>query len=205
MNPRPVATESTRLQVLEQLRRLAATVEELAQGAGVTANAIRPLLVALERDGLIARGGVRRTDGVGKPPVVYQITEAGERSFSRAYPAALAGLVGALSANLSSERLLRILRAAGARLATGARVVPMRERGAAAAQLLEALGASVTVVPNRGRSVTVMGAGCPLADAVRECTATCEVVRSLLAESTGAKVTIGCEYSERPRCRFIVE
>jgi predicted ArsR family transcriptional regulator len=61
MSPRFL--ETTRGRVLAHLRRGPATVEELAQALGLTDNAIRPHLTALERDGLVRQTGVRRGPG----------------------------------------------------------------------------------------------------------------------------------------------
>ena len=57
---------STKGQVAALLSRGVATVEELARELGLTDNAVRSHLAALERDGLVAQTGVRR--GTGNPP-----------------------------------------------------------------------------------------------------------------------------------------
>lgn len=74
---------STRGQVVALLRRSSRTVEELAQALGLTDNAVRAHLAALERDGLARQHGVRR--GGGKPAYAYELTTEAERLFPKAY------------------------------------------------------------------------------------------------------------------------
>ena len=50
------------------------TVDELASAIGVTDNAVRLHLTALERDGLVRAEGVRREGSVGKPATLYAVT-----------------------------------------------------------------------------------------------------------------------------------
>ena len=51
--------ESTRGQVLALLRRGPRTIDEMAAALGLTDNAIRAHVAALERDALVLRRGVR--------------------------------------------------------------------------------------------------------------------------------------------------
>ena len=70
--------ETTRGQIVALLRRGARTVEDLAKALGLTDNAIRAHLAALERDGLVRPDGSRRGIGAGKPALVYGVPpEAG--------------------------------------------------------------------------------------------------------------------------------
>ena len=57
--------ETTRGKLVALLRRRELTVDEMATALGVTDNAIRAQLAALERDKLVEQRGVRR--GAGKP------------------------------------------------------------------------------------------------------------------------------------------
>src|SRR5437763_1629507 len=63
---------STRGQLLILLRRGIDTVNDLAAAIGLTDNAIRSHLTALERDGLVRPSGTRR--GPRKPTVTYALT-----------------------------------------------------------------------------------------------------------------------------------
>src|SRR5918994_2530306 len=94
---------STKGQVAALLRRGVATVEELARELGLTDNAVRSHLAALERDGLVAQSGVRR--GAGKPAYTYALTPDAERLFPKAYGALLGLMLDVLSERLPPDTL----------------------------------------------------------------------------------------------------
>src|SRR5262245_23764551 len=73
---------STRGRVGALWRRGDRTVGDLAQALGLTDNAVRAHLAALERDGLVRQGGLRR--GSGKPAYSYELTAEAERLFPKA-------------------------------------------------------------------------------------------------------------------------
>ena len=59
------------------------TVEDLSKGLGITDNAIRQHLMALERDGMVARGETQSTGG--RPEHLYRLTTSGQELFPRHY------------------------------------------------------------------------------------------------------------------------
>ena len=59
------------------------TVEHLSKGLGITDNAVRQHLTALERDGMVARGETKSTGG--RPEQLYGLTTAGHELFPRHY------------------------------------------------------------------------------------------------------------------------
>lgn len=196
--------DSTRDRLLELLRPRPSTVEELASRLQLTANGVRAQLAMLERDGLVRREGVRHTPGAGKPPQVYVITRQAEEGFSRAWPPALTALTTILARRLPARERMAVFRAAGRHLATA---VPADTRVPAAEQakrVLESLGASVTSQAGPDGVSLLAGTACPLASAVAACADTCEMVRALLADCTGASVTTRCDHGTAPRCRFAV-
>lgn len=188
---------SSREQILELLLWEPLTVEELAIQTQLTPNGVRAQLTALERDGLVARGGLRHAGAVGKPPVVYALTKQAESDLSVAYPAALTAIIETLRAGLEPKVLKSVLTQAGKRLAGS-------PQGKSPTAVLEALGARVKVDRRTDGSERVEGASCPLASAVREEPVTCELVRSLLASSLDRKVEMKCHHGDRPRCCFEV-
>src|ERR1043166_3503397 len=92
--------ESTRGRIVELLRRLARTVDELAAELGVTDNAVRLHLGALERDGVVRSRGGRREGAVGKPATIYEIDPAADPIFSNAYLPFLSTLLASLGDRL---------------------------------------------------------------------------------------------------------
>src|SRR5688572_1444520 len=108
---------STRGQVVTLLRQGHATVEELARALGLTDNAVRSHLAALERDGLVTQSGLRR--GIGKPAYAYALTPDAERFFPKAYGALLHLMLDALGERLPAAVVDDLLRDVGHRLASG--------------------------------------------------------------------------------------
>lgn len=199
----PSSLPAARLSVLDGIRRGAHSVNALADLLGVTDNGVRLHLTALERDGLIQRG-VRRSGQAGQPAAEYVLTASGEVALSQAYAPALTALVEALGARLESRSARSVFAEAGRRLAaqmpSGAKG-PLSERAHACARLLESLGARIDVTASRSKA-TLVGAGCPLAGAVRAEPATCHLIEALLESHADVKVAMRCQHGEQPACRF---
>ena len=201
----PRFPETTRGRVLIHLRRGPATVEELAQTLGLTDNAIRAHLTALERDGLVRQTGVRRGPGAGKPAAVYELAAEAEIRLSRAYAPVLTALLDELSARMPVADTEAVLLEAGSRLASA---VPnpstgLEERVREAAALLNELGGDVTVEREEA-GLRIRGSGCPLSATVTRRPEACRAVQGLLSEVIGAPVVLCCERQPRPRCCFTV-
>ena len=194
---------STRGRIVSRLRRGDATVEELAAHLGVTDNAVRAQLAALERDGIVRHEGVRR--GIRKPSHLYRLTEMVEPLLSRLYAPMFIELVRELSARLGPDELAATMRAVGHRLA--AALPPahgdLASRVAAASALLNDLG-GVTEVERHGDNLVIRGFSCPVTVAGGEQSAVCEAVESLLQILLGATVHERCERQNGARCCFEV-
>lgn len=208
-NPRNPSAASdtgrTRAAVIGCIRRGVNTVEAVATTLDLTNNAVRFHLAALEDGGIVRRAGVARSGGVGKPPTVYELTEAAEENHSRAYAAVLTACIEELSERTSPEELRALIQSVGVRLASGLETptgsLPSRVRSAV--DVLEALGGIVDI-SNTPQGTVLAGASCPLATVVAREPATCGAVQSLLCELIGVPVTEACSHGERPRCRFVV-
>lgn len=193
--------ETTKGRILALLRRGSRTIDELASALGVTDNAIRLHVAALERDGVVQQRGVRPTGG--KPAYAYEVAPEAERLFTKAYIPVLTQLVGVLEERLSPSELQALLREVGRRIAAARGTSPgtVRAKAEVAATVLTELGGIVDVEEQDGR-ITLRGFSCPLADAVRAHPATCQAVESLVAELTGGAVQERCDRAGRPRCCF---
>lgn len=212
--PRPFAKPDgpTRAHILTLLRRGAKTVEELAHVIGVTDNAVRLHLGALERDGLVHSLGVRREGTVGKPATLYGVPPEADANFSRAYEPVLTTLLVNLSGRLGARELAELLRDVGRQLAstTQSDAANLEQRVRAAAAVLDSLGGDTVVErartagPDDPGSWMLRGFACPLSRSVRECPPLCLAVEELVAGITGAQVEERCDRSEAPRCSFIV-
>jgi predicted ArsR family transcriptional regulator len=195
---------STRGLIVAELRRGSRTVEELRTGLGITDNAVRAHLSALERDGMVHQASSRPSGR--RPSILYELTEAAERSFSSAYLPVLTRLVDALSERMPTDELEILLRHVGERLAKEQPALSgsLRERAEGAASVLTGLGGLAEVEEDDDK-ITIRGFSCPLADAVRSHPATCHAARGLVSELVGAPVREACDKGARPRCRFEID
>jgi predicted ArsR family transcriptional regulator len=192
---------STRGRVAALLRRGNRTVDELAGELGLTDNAVRAHLAALERDGLAAQGEPRR--GIGKPSYTYELTPAAERLFPKAYGLVLGELVAVLAERLPPEELDAALRDVGHRLAAG-QPTPrgdLRARLDAAVALLAGLGGSAEIEETHG-CWSILGCNCPIAAAVEASPDACLVAETLLSDLLGMPIKQTCDPGPPPRCRF---
>src|SRR5437773_6108728 len=96
--------DSTRGRIVARLREGPATVDDLAKDLGLTDNAIRQHLTALERDHIVQQSGVRRGPGAGKPASLYVLRPGVEPMLSRAYAPVLSALLEVLTAELTSAQ-----------------------------------------------------------------------------------------------------
>src|SRR3989442_13828977 len=106
---------TTRGRVIALLRRSDLTVNELAGELGLTDNAVRSHLGALERDGLVEQHGVRR--GLGKPAHVYGLAAEAWAMFPKAQRMLLAAFLDAARVRLSARQFGLLVRETGRRCA----------------------------------------------------------------------------------------
>jgi predicted ArsR family transcriptional regulator len=171
---------------------------------GLTHNAIRGHLAALQREGLVHEGGWQR--GSSRPAVIYEVVPEAEAIFSKAYIPFMAQLLRALQERVRQDELDEIMRLVGRRMASERpRLVgDLSQRVEAASALLEDLGALNEVEKQDGGYV-IRGYGCLLAAAVHGRPELCRAIESLLAELLAAPVRECCDRGERPRCCFEIE
>lgn len=125
------------------------TAGELGEQFGLTANALRRHLKALEEDGLARYR--REARGVGAPVYAYSLTAAGEALFPRSYMQVLATALDTLRAQTGDRAVEAVLEAEWTRLADEAGPVlaalPLEERVPLVAELLTAKGYMAEVEP----------------------------------------------------------
>ena len=82
--PTMIAGRSTRMEVLELLRRRGhASAESIASDLAITANAVRQHLTNLERGGLVVSRPERKRRG--RPSLVFSLTERADSVFPKRY------------------------------------------------------------------------------------------------------------------------
>jgi predicted ArsR family transcriptional regulator len=196
---------STRGRIILLLRRGSRTVTELAEALGLTDNAIRTHLTALERDGLVRQSGTR--PALRKPQMEYDLTREADQLFPRIYGPLLDHLLAILKGRLAAEELEEVLRAVGRRLAATHRpdtpAGTLRERVEQAVSVLGSLGGLAEPEQADGKLV-IRSFDCPLTALVESHPEVCLLVETFLADLIGAPVRQSCQRQPTPRCYFEV-
>jgi predicted ArsR family transcriptional regulator len=194
--------KGTRGKIVDLLRRSDLTATEIAARLGLTHNAVRGHLAALQHEGLIREGGSKPSST--RPAVLYALVPEAEAVFSRAYVPFVAHLVRILQERLDQKELDKVMRLVGRGLASDWPRVhgDLPQRVDAAAALLEDLGA-LNEIDRLDGGFVIRGYGCLLSQAVHRRPEICRAMESLLAELVEAPVRECCERDgERPRCCF---
>ena len=140
--------QSTRQHILEYLQRQGrATVKELGNLLGLTSTGIRQHLTVLERDGLV---DAREERGrVGRPTLVYSLTEKADALFPKTYDALATVLLEEIRYSQGNERLHDLLHKVAERMAApyAERIEgrPLPERVRETARIMEEQGCLVDV------------------------------------------------------------
>jgi predicted ArsR family transcriptional regulator len=197
------ALKGTREQIVALLRRKALTTKEIAAQLGLTHNAVRSHLTALQRDGIVRQGSMRPS--ASRPAVLYELLPEAEAVFSRAYIPFVAQLVQVLQQRLPEGELEDVMRTVGRRLgAEWPRLRgPLDHRVEEASRLLEELGA-MNEVERLNAGFVIRGHGCLLAAAVHGRPEVCRAMESLLTELLEVSVRECCDRTARPRCCFAI-
>lgn len=202
--PEARSLPGTRARIIDLIRRSPSTVTEIATALGLTYNAVRSHLTALERDGLVRTGEPRR--GGTRPSAVYELAPGVDDALSRAYMPFASHLVRTLTETLPGPQLDDIMRVVGHRLSAEwprpRGTVP--ERVDRASALLQELGAP-NEVRRRNGTLEIHGFGCLLAAAVHGKPHVCRAMEALLGAFIGAPVSECCDREERPRCCFSID
>lgn len=195
--------------MLPLLRGVGRTVVELAGELGLTGNAIRGHLAALQRDHLVEVREVRR--GVAKPSLVYALTPAGEVLFPKAHAAVIAAMIEELKTRLAPADQQAFLLGVAARLPSPATAEgrSVEAQLDAAVKAFAALGGAAEV-ERLENGYRIGCRDCPLGDVTREHAEVCEVARAVvgnalgnsMGDRMGATLATRCTRGARPSCRF---
>jgi predicted ArsR family transcriptional regulator len=198
-------TGETRAKLLGLLRRSRQTITALADSLGLTDNAVRSHIAALERDAIVEQVSTQRDTG-GKPARVYDLTRQGEELFPKAYALVLSQLVDEIARTDGWDRASALLRAVGRRVGSQAATASAdpEARVGLAAEALRSMGGDVEVQRTE-LGYTLRGYGCPLSAVTAKHSQVCALAQALVEEITGARVIECCDRRDRPRCEFRVE
>jgi predicted ArsR family transcriptional regulator len=201
--------ETSRGRIVELLRRGPLTVERMASQTGVTTNAVRALLTAMERDGLVRRAG-KRHGGATRPSHLFELTSEVQQLLSRAYVPLLTNLLQVMAKGQSSAQLNKIMRQTGRALAaefarpSRAAEQSLSARVESVSELLNTELGAITEVVREDGGLVIRGAGCPLSALTGKHRAVCLAIESMVKDIVGVPVRECCDRTDRPRCCFYV-
>jgi predicted ArsR family transcriptional regulator len=186
------------------------TVDQLTRELGITHNAVRQHLVALERDALITRGPARPTGR--RPEQVYELGERGREAFPRQYNWLGGLLVESLCETEGKAALAARLRDLGTRIgstlrADAGRSSPSHDPADAVDALAEAmrtLGYASSVEPaTAGAAPEITARNCVFHHLAERHPEICQFDLALMAAATGREVEhVECMVRGGRCCRF---
>ena len=168
--------QSTRQQILEYLLRQGrATVKELGNLLGLTSTGIRQHLTVLERDGLVDSREERGR--VGRPTLVYSLTEKADALFPKTYDALATVLLEEVRSSQGNQHLHELLHKVAVRMASpySDRVQgkPLPDRVQETARIMEEQGCLVDVRQSEGNEYYIDEFTCPFPKVAQQDRAVC--------------------------------
>ena len=168
--------QSTRQQILEYLLRQGrATVKELGNLLGLTSTGIRQHLTVLERDGLVDSREERGR--VGRPTLVYSLTEKADALFPKTYDALATVLLEEVRSSQGNQQLHELLHKVAVRMASpySDRVQgkPLPDRVQETARIMEEQGCLVDVRQSEGDEYYIDEFTCPFPKVAQQDRAIC--------------------------------
>lgn len=186
---RVIDTRASLLDALLENRSEGLTLEDLAARLGVTRNAVRQHVTALERDGLVTARGLRK--GPRRPSRTYGLTERGEEEFPRRYDLLAVSMLQTLRSRLGEEAAQTVLLGMVDEIA--ARWLPRLERLEPEARrsevvaIMNLLGYHASPAPEVGGVAAV---NCVYHKVARETRAVCRFDEALLSRLLGSEVRL---------------
>jgi DeoR family suf operon transcriptional repressor len=201
--------QSSREQILKHLHHQGqATVKEMARLLGLTPTGVRQHLAVLERDGLIEGHELR--GHVGRPALVYRLTERGAATFPANYAMLTNLLLEEVRTMAGADALQRLLRRVSSRMAEqySERIAgkSLSERVESTAQVLREQGCEVDVTREAGEYF-IRQCSCPYPEVARQHSAVCALEVDFVQRMTGADARLvgsllrgdpACSYRIRP-------
>jgi DeoR family transcriptional regulator, suf operon transcriptional repressor len=176
--------------------------KELGTMFGVTTNALRRHLDALEEDGVVARRAEAR--GVGAPVHLYSLTSDGEGLFPQAAADALGAMLDAVAKAGVSDEVVGVFRRRWEALALQAKPLmaglTFTERAQLVAELLSAEGYLAEVVSAGGERIVIKEHHCAVRAVAERFPELCEAEQRFLEDLLGtpverqARVLDGCNH-----------
>jgi predicted ArsR family transcriptional regulator len=202
--------QSTRQEILEILKiERTATVEDLAARLELTPMTIRHHLNVLQAQNLVSATKVRRSQKVGRPRLIYALTEAADQLFPQNYGELARRIVTELKETVGKDETRALLRRVAGRLAKQAPPPAagqsFEDRLNQVARFLEGQGL-LTRWQKTDQGYVFINANCPYRKVVQEHGETCELDVALIRELLGVEPQrLDTGGQEEQACSYLLE
>lgn len=189
------------------------TAKELAAVFGLTPNALRRHLKALEADGVVQFR--REVRGVGGPVYAYSLTEAGERLFPHSYESALSAALEVVREERGAEGVASLFeqqwRQLAVEVAPALSEMPFADRATMLASIVSARGYMAEAEVHADGTATIREHNCALRGVAERFPEVCAAEARFFELALGAEVERQahmlagcsvCEYHVRSRATF---
>lgn len=200
--------QSTRWEILQFLQRKGkATIRDLSDELGLTSTGVRQHLTLLQRDSLVSCTEER--GGIGRPHYVFALTDEGQALFPRSYDLLAEWLLEEVRETDGEEKLTRLLRRMGARLAEPhlprLEGKSQQERVDEVVRILHSMGIMAEAQEDDGAySITVFT--CPYHSVVSKHPEVCNMELEWAERLTGAPARITqCWFRGADACTYLIE
>jgi predicted ArsR family transcriptional regulator len=203
-----IAGRSTRMEVLELLRRKGrSSAETIAGDLGVTPNAVRQHLTNLERDGLVVSQPERA--GRGRPSLLFALTERADAVFPKRYGQLATMVLQEVQEMGGPEALDEVFARVAARHADALRRdLDGLDFDEKMTRVVAWIGRAGTLVEQtegpEGVNVTIHN--CPFRNTALKFPQVCSITPQLISRLTGAAISQSDSIHRRdPYCAFVVQ
>jgi predicted ArsR family transcriptional regulator len=199
--------KSTREKILRTLLSSPdSTINELAEAVGINGISIRHHLTSLEADDLVVSSEERH--GVGRPRLIYSLTDKGVEKFPTGYLRLTKRVIGALKDNMTSTEIASLFGSIGTEIAQSFEEdlenKPLKERLKILKKIMTREGFTFEYKKNQ-RSYTLTSFSCPYHQIIREYPELCNIDYQLIAAVLSTRVEIKtCILNGDEFCSFYV-
>ncbi|MGH2607424.1 MAG: helix-turn-helix transcriptional regulator [Anaerolineales bacterium] len=197
----------TRETILRTLRaRGKCTVKELAEAAGVSPVSVRHHLTHVQAEGLVAAEEVRH--GVGRPRLLYSLTETGQELFPSRYLHFANRLVEQMKGSLPEDKVAAMFSGVASAMAAGVAQeldgLPWQDRLRRLGEILSSEGFEAQV-EQRDDQVVIRERSCPYFQIGQRHREVCTIDQGIIARALSVPVErVSCLLDGDMNCTFTV-
>lgn len=165
------------------MKKECCTVDVLSSKIGISPTAVRQHLAILERESLVT--GETLKEGIGRPKVIYSITEEAEKLFPKHYGWLIGQVINHLLEQVGEEDVHEMFSIIGTKFSEPyfKRVEgkPLEERATEVARILNEWGAYATIEDD-GNRLTLRTYNCAFYEVAQEHSEVCDVHAAFLEQ-----------------------